>query len=556
MKINKEVQRIIDLAINPIDLTVGDNGNTLTFDYFNTLKRIDYYINNQYLDGNRGIFWNIVNSRIIHFAKNIDLDTKDLQPYADGESSYVQTWILGMKFYRWLEDNHFALTLNRRSIGLATYGSWVWKVVKEKGKEKVEDVQLQNLYFDISVENIADTNIVQKHYLSRDQLKAKDNIWDNVNKVLDKCEDENSVEIWEFVGYYDGEYQRVIGYGLGEDYIELYSEQLKECPYKDYHVGEYQGRWLRIGVVERLFDLQVLANKRVNQNDKVNDIASLLLLRTASPELAGNALQDVENGEIINSDDLQQVGLTNTQFNGFIAEMQQIENKADQLCLTPSVITAETMPSNIPFRSLATLTNAGKSAFRLMKESIGESTGYLLKENIFPYIVKDWNKGEIFELGRDESDLKYFEKQMKKAMRWKTFVDNLLKGRAINMEQLSEVDKVIEENFEELPKKIEIPAGFFNFKFHIKTNITGEAVDKQQRNDALYNTLTWVQSSPAIVNVPYFKQYCEENGINYWKLTPDQINEIIQTSSAGTQPSEAIDVSGKKDKLLSQVDSE
>jgi len=552
--INKEVKRIIDLTQESINITVGESESALKFNHFETIRRIEFYINSRYIDNNPGIFWNIINPRIVHFAKNIDLDTKDLQPHAEGEVGYIQSWILKMKFYRWLEDNHFALTLNSRSVGLSGFGSWIWEVSKTGAKTEAVEVPLGNMYFDTTVESIRDTNVVRKYYLTRDEITEKEGIWEHTNTVLDLCK-KDTVEIWKFTGTYDGVYQDVYGYGYGDDYIELYTKKLKESPYYDFHVGEYQGRWLRIGVGERLFDLQVLANKLVNQNDKNNDIASLLLLRTANPELMGNALQDVMSGEIINSDDLQQIGITNSQFSTFIAQLQKIEDKADQLCLTPNVITAEATPANMPFRSLATLTNAGKSAFRLIKESVGESTGYLLKERIFPAIVAEWNKGELFEIARDEADLKYFEKQVGKLMRWRTFTKNLLAGRATSMEELDQLDKVLAEGNEEAPKKIQIPKNFFNFKFQIRTNITGEAIDKQQRNDALYNALTWVQSNPAIVNVPYFKQYCEENGINYWRLTPDQVQEMQQQAQPNA-PSEAIQTGKTKDKLLSSVDSE
>ena len=553
--INKVVKDIIELAQEPIQLTVGESKSALKFNYFETLKRVDFYVNSQYLEGNDGVFWNIINSRIVHFAKNIDLDTKDLRPYADGEASYVQSWILGMKFYKWLEDNHFALTLNGRSIGLATYGSWVWKVKKEDGKTVVEDAPLQNLYFDQTAKSVRDVNVVQKHMLSRDALKGKGEVWEGVDRVLSQTKDEE-IEIWEFNGEYDGVFQQVIGYGTDDNFVELYVKEIKESPYYDFHIGEYQGRWLRVGVAERLFDLQVLANRKINQNEKNQEIASLLLMRTSNPELIGNVLQDVEPGEIINSEDLQQIGITNTTFNSFITEMQQIENKADQLSLTPNIITSEQTPANIPFRSLATLTNAGKSAFRLIKESVGESTGYLLKERIFPDVVKEWNKGEVMEISRDEADVRYFEKQIRKLMKWRTFTSNLLEGKEVRLEDLDEVDRVLDAELEQMPKKIRIPEKFFNFDFHIKTNITGEAVDKTQRNDALFNTLTWVQSNPAIVNVPYFRQYCEENGINYWRLTPEQKEELVQQAGGGA-PEAPIKEAGKSaDKLLSAVDTQ
>lgn len=543
---------IIDRVNSVIKLGEGSSrlNNSIEKNYFETIKRVDHYINNQYLDGNPGIFWNIINSRIVHTAKNIDLDTKDLQPEADGEVGYAQSWILKMKFYRWLEDNHFALTLNSRSVGLATYGSWIWEIGSD---DEIESVPLQNIYFNRGVKCIEDAyngeGIVRKYFLGRDYIESKGDVWTNTDTLLGSCKDDE-IEVWKYNGFVDGEEVEVYGYGYGADFINLYEDRGK-LNYYDFHMGEYQGSWLRVGVAERLFDLQVLANKKVNQNDKNQEIASLLLLRSANPEMLGNVLQDVESGEIINSDDLQQIGITNTAFSSFIQEMNQIEDKADQLCLTPDIITGETTPSSMPFRSLATLTNAGKSAFRLFRESIGEATGYLLKERIFPSVVKDWNSGGILEIARDEQDLKYYEESLRKTTKWKTFLNKLLNGQEVRLEDMEEVDKVINENIDRIPKKIKIPENYFNFDFHLRTNITGEAVDKQQRNDALYNAIVWVQSNPNIVNIPYFRQYCEENGINYWRLSASEVEQMKQEQ----QPQQPPQVK-QPDKLLSAIDSE
>jgi hypothetical protein len=106
----------------------------------------------------------------------------------------------------------------------------------------------------------------------------------------------------------------------------------------------------------------------------------------------------------------------------------------------------------------------------------------------------------------------------------------------------------------QLPKigrKIEIPKGFFNFKYGIRFNITGESFDKQQQNDAYFNALQMVQGNPAITNIPLFKQYCENNGISWWKLTPKQQAELVQGQQAGQMPRQP-----RQDALMSQVNSQ
>lgn len=138
---------------------------------------------------------------------------------------------------------------------------------------------------------------------------------------------------------------------------------------------------------------------------------------------------------------------------------------------------------------------------------------------------------------------------------WKKFVDDYIDGDITKAQPLTaEKLKGVEADFEsqwserEMPK-FEIPADFFNFKFQIKTQITGESVDRTQRNDAYYNVLTWVQSNPGIVNIPYFKQYCEENGINYWRLGANEIEQLQQTQSQAPAPANQ----NKPDKLMSAV---
>ena len=533
--------------------------DTYYFNQYKTIQRINAYINNQYTErDNDAIFWNLSDSRIIHFAKNIDLDTKDLQPYGKGDTSFIQIYILKQKLYRWLEDNRMAIGLNDMSEGIATYGSTIFKLVDNE----LDEVNLSNIYFDPTTKSIRDTAVTELHYLTEYQLTQKKNDWDNVEKILDEDPEEDPTkpqktpvyEIWERWGEIEVEdkikYRQYIGYGQGEKEVILYERDVKpkDSPYYDFHMGKYKGRWMRIGLVERLFQLQVRTNQLVNQNAQASEIASLLLLRTENGEQLGNVLNQVENGQIIQSNDLQQIGLTNTGLNQFINELQQIEAKADKLCLTPAIMQGETMPSGTPFRSVAVISNAAKGTFHYIKERVGETLGYILKEKILPGLVKGWNKEELIEIAGSEEDVKYFDKQAKRAMKWELFVKNLLNGKETSVAELVEMEDLFDEEIEDKNRKIKINDKFFDFKYGIRTNITGESVDKQQQNDAYFNALQMVQANPAIVNTPLFKQYVENNGIDWWKLKPEQVQELKQGKIADTP------IGGKEDKLLAQAD--
>jgi hypothetical protein len=59
--------------------------------------------------------------------------------------------------------------------------------------------------------------------------------------------------------------------------------------------------------------------------------------------------------------------------------------------------------------------------------------------------------------------------------------------------------------------------------------------------------------NPAILNIPLFKQYLENNGIPYWKLRPEEVQEIVQGANAmgGAQTANP-----QGDKLMNMVDTE
>ena len=379
-------------------LELSSNKDTkILYNQREIVTRIDYYLNSRYLDrDDDAIFWNLSTHRKVHFAKHITPDTKDFLPYGIGTLNHWQSWCLRKKVSQWFDEERFYQTLNSVGDATATYGSSVWKRYNDGKKTKIKKVRLNNIYFDQSVEWIKDADgIVEIHELSKKQLWDKDGVWDNIKEVIDS-EDTHNYEVWEFYGYYGEEdekpeYKHIIGYGYGDDYIELWSEEVDkyDCPYEDFHIGEYQGRWLRIGVVERLFKLQERVNQLVNQNAQASEIASLLLLRSGNPDNVGNVLEQAINGQIIPDETLEQIGISNTGLNNFLAELQLIENQADKLCFTPDIIQGKASPSNTTFRGIAVENANAVDAFREIKQNLLEKIADILMEYVFPEVVKN-----------------------------------------------------------------------------------------------------------------------------------------------------------------------
>ena len=422
-KISQLVSEIIDDCKNSsLELVSGNKEiKPILFNQRDILRKIDFYINNKYTErDDDAIFWNISNHRITHFAKLITPDTKDFYPYGIGQHNFIQAWALRKYVRKWFDDGAFYKTLNDTGEGLTTYGSQVWKEYKEKGETKVKEVKLDNLYFDQSVEWIKDSNIVELHELTTHDLWEKDGIWDNVVDVFKTDRKAHKYEVWEFTGYYSENedekpvYKHIIGHGYGQQEIILWEEEITqdECPYIDFHLGKYRGTWLRMGVVQRLFDLQERTNTLVNQNAQSTAIASLLLLKSANADITGNVLEQAVNGQIIGDETLQQIGITNTGLNQFVQELQLINQQADKLCLTPEIVQGEASPSNTTFRGIAVVNAGAVTAFKNYRQDFFEKVANFLLKEVFPTLVKKWSREKLIEMSEDDEDIEAYDKEI------------------------------------------------------------------------------------------------------------------------------------------------
>lgn len=535
-KISQLVSEIIDDCKNSsLELVSGSKEiKPILFNQRDILRKIDFYINNKYTErDDDAIFWNISNHRITHFAKLISPDTKDFYPYGLGQFNFLQAWALRKKVKEWFDNGEFYKTLNDTGEGLATYGSQVWKKYKENGKTCVKEVKLDKLYFDQSVEWIKDSSIVELHEISTAKLWEKDGIWDNVVDVFKTDRKAHKYEVWEFTGYYSENedekpvYKHVIGHGYGQQEIILWEEEITqdECPYLDFHLGKYRGTWLRMGVVQRLFDLQERTNTLVNQNAQSTAIASLLLLKSANADITGNVLEQAVNGQIIGDETLQQIGITNTGLNQFVQELQLINQQADKLCLTPEIVQGEASPSNTTFRGIAVVNAGAVTAFKNYRQDFFEKVANFLLKEVFPTLVKKWSREKTIEMAEDEEDVEAYDKAIIEDAKRQA----LLNGNIVTPELEQQITLDVQENMRKIGRRVELTDDFFNFKWGFKMVATDESVDKSAQNDAYFNGIQMTLSSQGAVNdIPLFKQYLENNGISPQKMTASQKQELQQ----------------------------
>lgn len=547
MKISEIISKEIKMFSSSVEIIDGHSLN-----WRDTVKRIILYQNDEYVDSrdDGAVFWNISSKQSPHFCKNLELDTKDFRPQGKGETSIYQAWVLKVKFEKWAREARLSKDINSVLKNITDFGFGVWKRVPIDKGETIDKCDLRNIYFDVTDKKFR--TVIEKHELTEMQVREKEEAWENVEQALEKAEkssDEkfkgvDTVEKYKFyerVGEYkdgkDYKYMHHIVCGEGNNEVIVFEEELEENIYHCFSLDNAEGRLPGIGVYERLFKLQERANTLVNENAQTTAIASLLLLRSSDSDLNSNVLTDVMSGQIITSDDLQQIGIDNRFLNGFITELDKIENQASELCMTPEVVTGEKLPSGTPFRSMASLTVAAKSAFEMIREDIGTKIADILIDYILPSLVKDWNREELLEITDNDQDIRMYDDLIVKMVQSETLRRN--KGDTTE-EDLMEIDKRVRRDIETIGRKLKIEKGFFNFEYGIIINPVGENYDKSQQNEVYINfVMPLMQTNPAALNTPYTKQMLENNGVSWWKLKPEQIEELkqgIQQQPEANQP--------------------
>lgn len=549
-----EVQSFKD---NTVQLTEGGS-----YSQKDTINRVIKYTRSQFLNdnGSDAIFRNISNQRIPLYAKSIDMDSKDFYVFGVGKTNWYQAWVLNVRFKKWVRENRFSLTLDEASTGIATFGSSVWKKFKDNDNQtKLEEADLRNLYFDPTVKNIVDSPVVELHYMTETQIRNKwsDKADDIIAKATEARDDDGNTsetedhkyQIWERHGQFTNKnsktsYMWHIGSGEGDMEVDIFNAELtldknnqpKNFPYFDFHGERVKGRWLGLGIVERLFSLQEEMNTIVNQNAEASNIASLLLFRTADPNIAGNILHEARSGQILNSEDLQQLSLDNRFINEYLNQVKRINQEADALCYIQESISGETPPSGVPFRSVAMASRGAVSTFDYIKTHIGEKMGYILQEQVMPDLVKGFNREDAVEISEDELDIAAFDKaQVDKAVL--SYKKTRAKMKMVAWEEdINEIKIDMLQNAQSNRRLEKHGKKFFNFEYGVTMTPTSESLDKETKNSALDGILSTMAATPALVDTVPFKQKVALNGLPPFILTPDQKEGMQQSRKATPIP--------------------
>lgn len=409
----------------------------VTFNQHDLIKRIYKFKNNDLQDKinddlSYNYYFDIIAPRVDSEVKNLKFDTKNILVFSQNPSKdFAAVFLANAAMKEWLSENGEDLKLKEAVAEYVSSGNVGFKKV-DGGYEMVDPL---NTYItNITAKDIEDTDVIERFEMTAIDLK-KMTSWENTDKVIGELggktftsaeqttptdTTKDRYEIYEFTGEVsekefnevqgkeggrDDEFflAKVIVAGLkkggGREKVTLFADKLKGSMSDYYlfaHRGKYEGRFWRVGMYEMLFDHQIRANEIGNQLSQGLEWASRVIFRSKDSKVMQNIRADLDNGDIIITDDLEQVDVRMRGLDQLIADWNRLNTDADRLSNSFDVVRGESMPSGTPFRlGLLVDQNAGR-LFVLLRQKLTLVYKRVFREWIMPELVKGMKGKDMF----------------------------------------------------------------------------------------------------------------------------------------------------------------
>lgn len=514
-----------------------------TFNQYQNIQKIHKYYNSHYNDGDyetireikrKKVFWNISKRRATIASKQIDIDTKDFLLISENPAMDWNVHLLQKELKVWMKKQKYAKILNQISNELPIYGS----VVLRKTKEGAELIDLRKFFCEQAAESLKKSRYkIIKHEMTPEAMREMEGSWTNVRKAINhfaitstKSYEDNGqlnienttplVEVYERFAEVPASYLENDGAMIGdgsksdEDYVYarfivcgadnlkttqitpynptgqyhepgiiLFSEQLKkdDDPFKEVHWRKTKGRWQGVGVVEDLFEPQRMLNKTKDQEDKAQELASLILFQTASDMAAKNVLSDVDNGEILKA---QQPFTRLDNSNRALPEMQRIaqayELHADLNTFSADQLGGKETPASATLGAVQLQAQTSASVFDYFKEDYGIFLNDFINDLVLPDLEKKINNQHQF---RYTGDILEMDKIRERAVR--AYIRKQILDGKMEVPSPEELEIMVQEGKRSYAKNgsymwIDVQKDFYkNLEYNVSLEITGEGKDVQ-----------------------------------------------------------------------------
>lgn len=503
----------------------------VTFSQYQTINRI-YKFRNRNLSGSKlkadlsyDYYFDIISPRADSEVKNLRFDTKNILLFSrNPRADFAAVFVANATLKKWMAENGEDSKLKAAVEEFVTNGNIGFKKV-DGGYELID---CTNTYITNQMaETVDDTDIIERHEMKPSDLLAMTE-WDQevIPEVIKECGNlffkasantsstdstSKKYEIYEYTGEVSEEEfnatKNIMGgdenkyflakvvvaglteHGSGKNYV-LFSEKIPgklSDHYQYAHRGKYEKRFWRVGMYELLFDHQIRANEIGNQLATGLEWASRVIFKSKNSNILQNVRADLDNGDIIITDDLSQVDVQLHGLEQLIVDWNRLMADADKVSNSFEVVRGENLPSGTPFKLGALLDQNAGMFFTLLRQKLTLPYTRVFREWVVPYLVNDLKGKDVFTLVGDADILD----QLREIIVERWYMDNLVRigphtqevADAIKEEKLNSLKKVdpVIENSREIWKGV-LPRLF--------VTITGENSDLADQVTDLINLLS------------------------------------------------------------------
>jgi hypothetical protein len=590
-------QETDDFVNNYIEVVPG-----YSFSQYSTIKRIHLYSNDRFENGQTfmgrdKIFFNICNNPTEVAATLLDFDTKNIKAYSRAPMSYDKLFLFNKELEYYLKENDFATLLNDLAVDVARYGS----AVLQKTKNGIKPVDLRKLVLDPTVKRIADSRFITIiHEMTHSDLRkmAKENGWysqavenliskynqekmqsDSNESYIDSGGNVNQIRSSPYVKVYE-RYGEVPEYFLnpksksekmvkalficagtdlnarndkGEVYAD-YGEVLfksawhKKYPFMDFHYTKTNGRWLGIGVVEKLFPIQIRFNELKNQLRFAMELSSKRIFQTRDRTAFNNLLTDIDNGQILlTKSEITPVMNEERNLAAFNTEEGAYYKQTQDLTFSYEAMRGD-VGSNTTATAATIATQRGGSVFEFKKQNIGNDLRNFFNQFVKDDVIKKITPKHVLIFAGNAEELNIFDDKFAQSKVNKFFINNLIQGKVTPPEELEQFKKSIIMNLKKgsIDRQVSIKEDYFaDSDIWLDFNFTNEAFDVNAMFNGSNSVLIALAQNPTILQDPRLKtifyKYMESLGINPMEI------ELAEKSmeSGSAQPGQFPATSGQ-----------
>jgi len=491
--------------------------------------------------GWRKLFYNIIQNPTLVFAKQMDIDTKNVKVKPERGRSYWPAWFFQRELDIWLKEKNIPKLLNDMIFSLAKYGH----VVLKKVNNDLEMVPVSNIIIDPTVESMENNPRIEIHEMTPSELDAKKKRWDGdaIDDILDKSPDKNERYVI---------YERFDPMVAGDNYhiVHLAGEQganvLKtgrlDDPYREHKLGAIPGRWMGQGVPERLFPNQIAENMTKNMFHKGLVYTSKHLWQTQSDIPTRNLLTNVEDGRLITSfAPIEPIPMEERNLHAYRYAHDIWRQNTRERTFSFSPMQGQRAPAGTPLGSSILQSRMAGGFFDLKREELGIFLKEIIRRDIIPEFED--NKGSehivnLLNLAEDDADLEKLDQLLLKERVSKKMVAKQLSTGRFPTQKDRGFFEALERGKLQDPRYRDrrIPDGYYdNLEYKIDITITDEQIDAAGRAATLQVALQALSSNPAIMKDPrlktVFMKLLENSGIN-----PSELN--LDIDSRAPEPAE------------------